>query len=40
MGCATADEINRFAIAADAHHPSELHFYVDVDDPFEAIGAL
>jgi len=40
IGCATADEINRFATAARAHHPSELHFYVDVDDPFEAIGAL
>jgi hypothetical protein len=40
IGCVTADEIRRFAKAIAPHNPSEAHFYVDVDNPFEAIEAL
>ena len=40
IGCITGDEIKRFEKATAPHNPSEIHFYVDVDDPFEVIGAL
>jgi hypothetical protein len=39
VGCITADEVKRFMKAIAPHKPLEAHFYVDVDDTFEAIGA-
>jgi hypothetical protein len=47
IGCVTAAEVKRFASAAAAHNPTEIHFYVSVPtmaltDPtvIAAIGAL
>ena len=40
IGCATGKDIQDFATAIAAHHSAEGHFYVDFDDPLEAIAKL
>jgi hypothetical protein len=40
IGCITADEVKRFMRAIRPHNPTEAHFYVDVDDTLETIGAV
>jgi hypothetical protein len=40
IGCITPDEVKRFMNAIAPHNPPEAHFYVDVDDTLETIGAV
>jgi hypothetical protein len=40
IGCITPREVITFMAAINAHHAPEAHFYVDVDDTLETIGAV